>query len=139
MEDLKVTRDVIVDLLPAYQSGEASQDTQRLVRGFLDKDPEFARLIAKLEQVRVNGPKAEPPEEVGINSLNRTKRLIKQQTACLALAIFFSLLPFACVFEDGRITWVLIRESPIVGAAYLFTALVMWIAYAVMRRKLKVL
>jgi anti-sigma factor RsiW len=138
MEDLKVTRDVIVDLLPAYQSGEASEDTQQLVKEFLASDPEFSRLVAKMEQVRVNGAKAVPSPEVGLTSLNRTKQLMKHQTATLAMAIFFSLAPFIFTFEGGRITWVLIRDAPIVGGTYLFTALVMWIAYAVMRRKLKV-
>jgi anti-sigma factor RsiW len=138
MEDLKVTRDVIVDLLPAYQSGEASQDTQQLVREFLTKDPEFSRLVAKMEQVRVNGSKAVPSPEVRLNSLNRTKQLIKHQTATLAVAIFCSLAPFAFTFEGSGITWLLIRDAPIAGFTYLFAALVMWIAYAVMRRKLKV-
>ena len=43
MESLKVTREVITDLLPLYESGEASEETKRLVRAFLAADPEFAR------------------------------------------------------------------------------------------------
>ena len=42
---MKITRDVITDLLPVYLSGEASADTKALVELFLKDDPEFAKLI----------------------------------------------------------------------------------------------
>ena len=42
---MKITREVITDLLPIYLSGEASQDTRDLVEAFLKEDPEFARIV----------------------------------------------------------------------------------------------
>ena len=39
---MKVTRDVVTDLLPLYLSGDASDDTRRLVDDFMTTDPEFA-------------------------------------------------------------------------------------------------
>jgi hypothetical protein len=139
MEDLNVTRDVITDLLPIYESGEASRDTQQLVQRFLDRDPEFSRWISRLKQTRLNGKEALPAPEVELKSLIRTKTLMKQQTAVWAVAIFFTLVPFIFIFEGNRITWWLIRDAPIVGSAYLCTAVVLWIVYLVMRRRLKVL
>ena len=38
---MSVTRDVIRDLLPAYFSDEATEDTRRLVDDFFRQDPEF--------------------------------------------------------------------------------------------------
>ena len=38
---MKVTRDVVTDLLPLYLSGDASDDTRRLVDDFMTTDPEF--------------------------------------------------------------------------------------------------
>ena len=139
MEGLKVTRDVITDLLPLCESGEASEDTRRLVQEFLAKDPELARLTEKLKQARLSAEKALPPPEVEVESLKRTRRVIREQSSVLAVAIFFTLAPFVFLFQGGRITWVLIRESPAVGGAYLLTALVLWVVYVVMRIRLKVL
>jgi hypothetical protein len=139
MEDLKVTRDVITDLLPIYESGEASADTQQLVQRFLDQDPDFSRLVSRLKQTRLNGKEALPAPEVEMKSLMRTKSLMRQQTSVWAVALFFTLAPFIFIFEGTRITWVLIRDAPVVGGAYLCTALILWIVYLVMRRRLKVL
>jgi hypothetical protein len=105
MEDLNVTRDVITDLLPIYESGEASRDTQQLVQRFLDRDPEFSHWISRLKQTRLNGKEALPAPEVELKSLMRTKTLMKQQTAVWAVAIFFTLAPFIFIFEGNRITW----------------------------------
>lgn len=137
MAELNVTRDVITDLLPVYESGEASGDTRRLVEGYLAADPEFARLVARLKTARLRPANAAPPPEVELRSLERTKRLIKLRSATLAVAIFFSLAPFAFTFDQGRLTWLLIRDAPVVGGAYLFTAAVMWIAYFATRWKLR--
>jgi hypothetical protein len=41
---MEITRNVIVDLLPLYLSGEASPDTNVLVGKFLETDPELAQL-----------------------------------------------------------------------------------------------
>jgi anti-sigma factor RsiW len=42
---MKVTRDVVYDLLPGYFSGDISPDTRALVDEFLDQDPEFRRMM----------------------------------------------------------------------------------------------
>ena len=44
---MKVTRDVIYDLLPGYFSGDLSPDTRVLVDEFLDQDPEFRRMMER--------------------------------------------------------------------------------------------
>ena len=45
---MKVTRDVIYDLLPGYFAGELSADGKTLVEEFLATDPEFARMAERL-------------------------------------------------------------------------------------------
>jgi hypothetical protein len=47
---MKVTRDVIVDLWPAYESGAASADTRALVDEFLASDPELGRQLREGEK-----------------------------------------------------------------------------------------
>ena len=46
---LEVTRDVISDLWPLCQSGDASGDSRALVGLFLGEDPEFARRLRESE------------------------------------------------------------------------------------------
>jgi hypothetical protein len=139
MESLKVTRDVIMDLLPLYESGEAREETKRLVRKFLAADPDLARRVETLKQARLSTDKSLPPPEVEMESLKRARRLMRTQSSVMAVAIFFTLAPFAFLFQEGRLSWLLIRESPVVGGAYLFTGIVLWIVYFVMRLRLRVL
>jgi len=44
---MKITRDVIIDLLPLYFSGEASTDTKDLVETYFDQNPDFAEEAKK--------------------------------------------------------------------------------------------
>jgi predicted anti-sigma-YlaC factor YlaD len=44
---MNVTRDVITDLLPVYFSGEASEDTKRLMEEYFRENPEFERIARK--------------------------------------------------------------------------------------------
>jgi anti-sigma factor RsiW len=44
---MKVTREVIYDLLPGYFSGEISPDTRTLVDEFLEQDPEFRQMMER--------------------------------------------------------------------------------------------
>ncbi len=44
---MKVTRDVILDLLPLYLADEASADTRILVEKYLETDSELAQIAAE--------------------------------------------------------------------------------------------
>ena len=44
---MNVTRDVVYDLLPGYFSGDISPDTRALVDEFLERDPEFRRMMER--------------------------------------------------------------------------------------------
>ena len=43
--DMNITREIILDLLPVYLSGEASPATRSLVEEYMKQDPELARRI----------------------------------------------------------------------------------------------
>ncbi|MDX9760371.1 MAG: hypothetical protein RBU27_14535, partial [Bacteroidota bacterium] len=40
-----LSRNVIIDLLPAYIAGEASEETRRLVEEYAARDPRIAELL----------------------------------------------------------------------------------------------
>ena len=92
-----------------------------------------------MKQARPSAEKPLPPPEVEMESLKRTRRLMRTQSSVMAMAIFFTLAPFAFLVREGRLSWMLIRESPTVGGAYLFTGIVLWIVYIVRRLRLRVL
>jgi anti-sigma factor RsiW len=48
---MKVTRDVVYDLLPAYFAGELSADSKTLVDDFFASDPEFARMADRFRKL----------------------------------------------------------------------------------------
>jgi hypothetical protein len=54
---LEVTQDVISDLWPLCQSGEASVDSRRLVDAFLHKDGAFARTLRESEALTAAVPR----------------------------------------------------------------------------------
>jgi len=43
----KITRNVILDLMPLYLAGEASQDTKELVEAYLESDKGLAEMANK--------------------------------------------------------------------------------------------
>jgi len=96
-----VTRDVIVDLWPVYVSGEASQDTRRLVEAFLRNDPEFA---AKLSQNSIEPlpgqdvPALTPGHE--LKTLALIKRRLTGPKWLLHLAMVFTMLAFGRIVSD---------------------------------------
>ncbi len=95
-----VTRDVIVDLWPLYVSGEASQDTRKLVEAFLGKDPEFA---AKLKQNAKELPGADVPSltpDHELKTLARIKRRLAGPIWLLQLALVFTMLAFGRIVSD---------------------------------------
>ena len=44
---MKITRDVIYDLLPAYFANEVTADTRALIEEFFGTDPEFGRMAGR--------------------------------------------------------------------------------------------
>ena len=48
---MKITRDVIYDLLPGYFAEEVSADTRALIDEFLATDPEFARMTTRFRRL----------------------------------------------------------------------------------------
>jgi hypothetical protein len=133
---MKITRDVITDLLPVYQSGEASQDTRDLVEAYLKDDPEFARIV-NAEQSSLpaeNQPKL--PKENEMETLENTKKLLKQRTYYTAAGIFFTFTAFSFNFESNGVRWNW-HDSPIVAIVLFVVGIFFWIKYAQTNGKLK--
>jgi hypothetical protein len=73
---MKITRDVVSDLWPIYEAGEASTDTRAVVERFLADDPEFA--VTLRGAGRMTLPAAAVPSSSGAEAraLKRTRDLV---------------------------------------------------------------
>ena len=136
---MKITRDVVNDLLPLYEAGEASADSRELVETFLREDAEFARTVRAVgrsaDRLRdLQTPAA--PARLELEALEKTRALLKRRTWTLALALFFTAMPFAFAFNGSRVTFFMIRDEP-ASALFLVSAVYLWVQYARLQRRLR--
>jgi hypothetical protein len=68
----EITREVIIDLLPAYFSGEASEHTRKLVEDYFASNPEFESMSRKMS----GGAGSPADSELEALRLNQQQRLI---------------------------------------------------------------
>lgn len=136
---MKITRDVIGDLLTVYLAGEASVDTRRLVEEYLQTDPALAADVARAKGHQLDLPATPAPSPAAEKqSLDATRQLLKHRTSTLVVACVFTVLPFSFVFEGSRVTFIVLRDAPVTAAAWWFTAVVMWTAHVWIRRRVRV-
>jgi hypothetical protein len=136
---MKVTRDVITDLLPAYLSNEASADTRVLVEEFFKQDPEFAELAKekKTEELLGKLPVNPLPEDHERETLIRTKNMLKWRAHWLIMAILFTLMPLSSSFSSKGLTWIMFRDAPQAAQIFVTLAVISWIQFFRTRHKLR--
>jgi anti-sigma factor RsiW len=136
---MKITRDVITDLYPLYESGEASPDTRELVAEFLANDPEFAAVVAEIQRANPIEHSSESmskiSEELEMKTLIKTRSLLQQRSWFMAFAILFSGLVAAFSWGPGGIRWIWADAFPGAVACFL-TAIFFWACFLRTRRRL---
>jgi hypothetical protein len=138
---MNVTREVILDLIPVYLAGEASPATRALIDEYLLEDPELAQRIRTLA---VDGLAAikQPPlsADVELRSLRRARALLGWQKWLFGLGITFTALSLSneTSFAGGRLRefHFLIRDYPAQFGTFAALALICWVSYYVIRRRL---
>ncbi len=139
---MNVTREVILDLLPVYLSGEASPATRALVEEFLQQDAELAQRIRL--QWTENFAKVSPsllPPDLELRSLSRARKLLTFQRWLFALGITFSVISLSSEFSfaGGHLKefHFLLHDYPLAFGICLALAVVCWTAYYFIRRRLR--
>ena len=137
---MEIAREVILDLLPLYLSGEASPATRALIEEYLATDPELARRIRS--QLADGLDKAVPPllpPELEQKSFQRTRKLLGWQRWLFGLGITFTALSlsFQVNFAEGRMVEFsfLFLHSQAFGL-FLILGLLCWIGYFLIRSRL---
>jgi anti-sigma factor RsiW len=125
---MNITRDIVIDLLPVYESGDASADTRMLVDEFLKQDAEFARILraARTTPAAAAKPAPAPLAEAERTAVTRTRKALRRKSWTLALAIFFTLLPLTFSFSGGELTFWMLRDEPRSRLFFLSAAWLWW-------------
>lgn len=90
---MKITRNVIMDLLPLYLADEASEDTKALVGQYLENDPDLAEIANKSKAEKLSGVAPIPlTKEDEMEAFKDAKRLMNRRIITLAAIISFSVL-----------------------------------------------
>src|SRR5262245_2856835 len=133
---MKLEREVIVDLLPAYFSGEASAATRALVEEYFREHPDFeasARCAGgPLEILKVPALTADKEKEK--LALERARLVVETRSSFLWMAILFTLMLFLFRIQDHKIVWVRwIKPS----AGIIFSAMTafFWLLYLLTRKR----
>ena len=133
---MKVTRDVIYDLLPAYFAGDVSDDTRALIEEYFASDPEFGRMAERFKTLageRQRGPAADEAErERDAFTAAREAAELPQKTRAAALVWGFASLfslgiamltwrgPMAAIYNPGAILGIVFGVVAVVTFALSF-------------------
>jgi hypothetical protein len=137
---MTISRNVILDLLPLYVAGEASEESRALLEQYLRENPEFAAAVrdrAEKTTALLASVQAPPPPDHEKATLERVRRFNRRRTYLLAFCIFLTLTPFAFGFEGRHVHWMMLRDNPTQAVFSWIAALVCWIVYSIMGRRLR--
>jgi anti-sigma factor RsiW len=92
---MEVTREVILDLLPLYLAGEASDDSRALIERYLDNDPALAKIAERSAAIDLQEDIPVPlTTEDQMDAYKEAKQQMFWRIIILAVVISFTLLAF---------------------------------------------
>lgn len=137
--NLRVTPDIVKDLLPLYVDGDLSADSRAAVEAALAADPEMRRLADALSaEAAAPVPAIAPHASAERDSLTRAKSLLRRRAWLLGGALMFTSAPLTFVFEGTHLRFLLVRDAPTLAAALLVVAAGLWVAFAVTAHRARV-
>jgi hypothetical protein len=139
---MKITRDVILDLLPLYLAGEVSPATRELVEEYLAQDPELAEQARSSPELLAHTTPPSPPPELELKALSRTRRLIAVQTWLFGFAISFTAVGLALriTLHEGQFPQIQLEilQHPMQLGLCLLIGAAFWAGYFAMKWRLRV-
>ena len=135
---MKITDDVMNDLLTLHLAGEASADTRALVESHARQNAAFASKLeaaGALSPIRM--PDSRPPGDHELRTLTETRRFILLRTVFLAAGIFFTLLPLVFAFDERGIEFLVLGRHTGLMWSFWSVAVAAWTAWYVMHRHVR--
>lgn len=133
---MNIDREVIIDLIPLYLSGEASPPTKQLIEDYAKRHADIADLLSHQTGMFVPDEQLALPKELEMKSLERTKSLLRVRSGILGAAIFLSLLPFSVRGGSAGVRWLWSGAESYAVVAGVLAALA-WVTYAILHRRLR--
>lgn len=132
---MNLPEDVIVDLLPAYFSGEASAATRAIVDTHFAAHPQFAQAM-RAAQGAAGLPRidAAGAADDGREAIRRVRKALRRRGLLIALAIFCSISPFTFMVKEQSLVYFMWRDAPAVAGCYIAVALAAWTGLWMSRR-----
>jgi hypothetical protein len=132
---MNISKDIINDLLPLYFSEDCSAATKQLVDEYLKSNPDFEKRVEMLNKNPIPNDIPQTLQEADeINSLLKTRRLLKARGIFLGFAIFFSLVPFSFVVSD-EYSFFMLLDAPLSALFLAICSIPLWIGYFIVKRK----
>jgi len=133
---MKLEREVIIDLLPAYFSGEASAATRALVEDYFREHPDFERSARSAGDWldRLNVPASAPDPEKEKMALERARLVLETRSTFLWMGIFFTALLGFFRIHEHKIVWVFWQDSTR-GVLFVAIAAFFWVMYFFTRKR----
>ena len=141
---MNIEQDVIIDLLPLYFDGTASQSSSELIERYFELHPQFAKSMQKLHQqiksnieqdISESIPVPIDPEEK-LKTMQRTKLLLRMRGGLAIAGILSFILPLLFM--------VFVKESDAAAwAKYVVTGVLTvvmpaaWVSYAYIRYRMR--
>ena len=135
---MKITRDVINDLLPVYLAGEASADTRALLEDYLRDNPALAAEVRSQadKNVAVLGSLAAAlPADHERETVERIRQVTRQKNQFTAFGAAFALVPFGFAFGSDGIKWIMIRDNPKQAILFFVCSALCFVARTVLARR----
>ena len=129
---MTVTKAVIEDLLPLYAAGELSEDSRKLVDGYLAVDPE---LRARLKSAVVGVfPRVNVPPSVETVAVGETRRILRNSNYLWGLAFGLSYFSLSCIIDSQKgLVWLMARDLPPLALLFCTFGIFAW--FLLMRTK----
>ena len=135
---MKVTDDVMNDLLTLYLAGEASADTKALLENHARQNAAFAsRLEAARAPVPIGMPHVGPPGDLELRTLTETRKFIFLRTLFWAGGILFTLLPLVFTIDARGVEFLVLGRHDGLVWSFWSIAVAAWTACYVMHREIK--
>jgi hypothetical protein len=133
---MKMTDDVMNDLLTLYLAGEASADTKALLESHARQNAAFrSRLEAAGAQPPVSMPHSNPPGDLELRTLADTRKFILLRSLFLAAGTFFSLLPLVFTFDKNGVEFLVLGRHDGLMWSFWSIAVAAWTAWYVINRQ----
>ena len=136
---LDVNREVVRDLWPLYQSGDANPASKALVEEYLRLDPGFSTELGAADAGILPAatlPGLPPDRER--EAMLKTKSALRHRSAYLFQAGLFTALACAFTFDAQGVQFVMLRDAPVVGGTFLAVGMLFWSLWLLAGRKLRV-